>query len=47
MSLPKTDFTMWTPKIKLMTRVKIKLEAKLGNTNIKFETHLKLETSIT
>ena len=29
----------FTAKIKLMTRVKIKLEAKLGNTNINFETH--------
>ena len=33
------DFIMWTAKIKLMTRVKIKLKAKLGNTNINFETH--------
>ena len=41
------DFIMWTAKIKLMTRVKIKLKAKLGNTNINFETHLELETSIT
>ena len=35
-SFKNRDFTA---KIKLMTRVKIKLEAKLGNTNINFETH--------